>query len=119
MKKTSRKPVNASASESDMRPEYDFRGGTRGKHYRALREGYTIRIYKSDGTVLEKRVEGEGTVTLAPDVREYFPNSKAVNRALRTLISLVPEKRKAVAQRQRSPKNGRRLTAKSRATKLR
>ncbi|MBS1253640.1 MAG: hypothetical protein MAG451_02693 [Anaerolineales bacterium] len=32
-----------------------------------------------------------------PVVDEYFPNSEAVNRALRTLISLVPEKRLATA----------------------
>lgn len=36
-------------------------------------------------------------VILEPDVYEYFPNSQAVNQALRTLISLVPEKRKAAA----------------------
>jgi hypothetical protein len=78
----------------DMRPEYDFTGGVRGKHTQALREeGCVVRIYHEDGTVTERRVAGERTIILEPDVYEYFPNSQAVNQALRTLISLVPEKR--------------------------
>jgi len=84
--------------DDDMRPEYDFSGGVRGKHYKVLREeGYVIRVYDDDGTVTERRVAGERTVILEPDVYEYFPSSEAVNRALRTLISLVPEKRLATA----------------------
>jgi hypothetical protein len=115
-KRTSTKQVAALA---DMRPEYDFTSGVRGKHHKALQEGYTIRIHKADGTIVEKYVGGKGTVTLAPDVREYFPSSKAVNRALRTLISIIPHKRKAVAQKERSGKNSRRLETKSRAKKVR
>jgi len=34
-------------------------------------------------------------VMLEPDVRESFADSDSVNKTLRTLISLVPEKRKA------------------------
>jgi hypothetical protein len=115
-KRTSTKQVDASV---DMRPEYDFTGGVRGKHYKALQEGYTIRIHKADGTIVEKSVGGKGTVTLAPDVREYFPTSKDVNHALRTLISIVPQKRKSAAQHERGGKSRRRLAAKSRATKVR
>lgn len=115
-KKTSIKPTDVFA---EMRPEYDFTGGARGKHYRALQEGYTIRIRKADGTIVEKQVGSKGTVTLAPDVRKYFPTSKAVNDALRTLISLVPRKRKAVAQKESGSKKGRTLTAKSRVKKMR
>jgi hypothetical protein len=41
----------------DMRPEYDFTGGVRGKYARELREnGYTIRAYNADGTFTETRV---------------------------------------------------------------
>jgi hypothetical protein len=81
-----------------MRPEYDFTGGERGKHYKVLREqGYVIRVYNDDGTVTERHVAGERTVVLEPDVYEYFPNSQAVNHALRTLISLVPEKHPVTA----------------------
>jgi hypothetical protein len=83
-----------SVADDDMRPEYDFTGGVRGKHYKVLREeGYIVRIYNDDGTVTERHVAGERMVMLEPDVYEYFPNSQAVNLALRTLISLVPEKR--------------------------
>jgi len=81
-----------------MRPEYDLAGGVRGKHYKVLREeGYIVRIYNDDDTVTERRVAGERTVALEPDVYEYFPNSRAVNYALRTLASLVPEKPLATA----------------------
>jgi hypothetical protein len=80
--------------ETDMRSEYDFGGGVRGKYAATLRaEGYTIREYNTDGTFTETRVLGENTITIAPDVWEYFPSSQAVNQALRTLISLSPEKR--------------------------
>ncbi|MFQ5330042.1 MAG: hypothetical protein ACE5D4_08665 [Thermodesulfobacteriota bacterium] len=85
-------------ADDDVRPEYDFSGGVRGKHYKVLREeGYVVRVYEDDGTATERHVAGERTVILEPDVYEYFPNSEAVNRALRTLISLVPEKRLATA----------------------
>ena len=99
--------------DDDMRPEYDFSGGVRGKHAKTLREdGYTIRIYNADGTFTERRVAGEKTVTLDPDVRPYFPNSKSVNRALRGLIALLPAQHRKVT---RQPKaNGYKITAKRR-----
>jgi hypothetical protein len=79
-----------------MRPEYDFTGGVRGKYVRARKEnGYTIRVYNADDTFAETHVVGEKTIILVPDVSECFPDSQAVNHALRTLLSLVPEKRKA------------------------
>ena len=85
--------------DDEMHPEYDFSGGVRGKHYQVLREeGYVVRVYNDDGTVTERRVAGERIVILEPDVYEYFSNSQAVNQALRTLISLVPEKRQAAAK---------------------
>ncbi len=86
--------------DENMRPEYDFTGGVRGKYARELREnGYTIRVYNADGTFTETRVLGEKTVVLESDVSEYFPDSQAVNHALRTLLSLVPEKRKTAARK--------------------
>lgn len=76
-----------------MRADYDFTGGTRGKHYRAMQAGYTITIRQSDGTTVVKEVEHrKGAVVLAPDVRECFPDSESVNAALRSLIKLIPEK---------------------------
>jgi len=84
-------------TDDDMRSEYDFSGGVRGKYAQALREqGYTIREYHADGTFTETRVMGEKAVILEPDVQEYFPDSEAVNTALRCLIPLVSQKRKKV-----------------------
>jgi hypothetical protein len=72
-----------------MWPEYDFSKGERGKFYRPLDKGYTVRVNQSDGTVVVNHYTlAEGTVLLAPDVREYFSDSEAVNDALRSLIQL-------------------------------
>jgi hypothetical protein len=77
----------------DMLPEYDFAAGVRGKHYAAHREGHTVKIHKADGTTdVHYFTLEDGAVMLEPDVRQYFPDSDAVNKALRALISLVPEK---------------------------
>ena len=83
-----------------MLPKYDFTGGVRGKHYVAYREGHTVEVRKADGTIdVRYFTLEEGAVLLEPDVREYFPDSEAVNKTLRTLISLGPEKH-------RSPEGG-------------
>ena len=84
--------------DDDMLPEYDFAGGVRGKHHVAFREGHTVEVHKTDGTTdVHFFTLEDGAVMLEPDVRRYFPDSDAVNKALRTLISLVPEKRKVEA----------------------
>ena len=76
-----------------MRAEYDFSGGVRGKHHRSRLLGYVLRIRKPDGTTEVREIDREGSVVLEPDVRKYFPNSEAVNRALRTLIEIIPSDR--------------------------
>lgn len=77
----------------ELLPEYDFSVGVRGKHYVAYREGHTVEVHKVDGTIdVHYFTLEDGAVMLEPDVREYFPDSEAVNKTLRTLISLVPEK---------------------------
>ena len=79
-----------------MRTEYDFTGGVRGKHYKTMQSGYTISIHKADGTTVVKEViPKKGAVIIEPDIRAYFPDSEAVNRALRCLIPLLSKKRKA------------------------
>ena len=79
--------------DNDMRAEYDFTGGVRGKHYGAMQAGYTITIRKADGTTVVKDVMPQkGAVVLEPDIRGYFPDSESVNRALRCLIPLLPKK---------------------------
>jgi len=78
-----------------MRAEYDFTGGVRGKHHKALREGYSVKVRRTDRTIQVQQVRREeGTVVLEPDVRKYFPDSEAVNAALRCLIPLVSKKRR-------------------------
>lgn len=90
--------------DDDMLAEYDFASGVRGKHYEALREGYTVNIHQSDGTTLVQHfVLEEGTALLDPDVRRYFPDSEAVNTALRCLIPLVAPRREAAAKLQTDP----------------
>ena len=55
------------STETEMRPEYDFSGGVRGKYYR-------------------RYMENSNVVVLDPDVYERFQNAAAVNKALRSLI---------------------------------
>jgi hypothetical protein len=89
-------PESVNVENSDMRPEYDFTGGVRGKHHGALSQGYTVKVHQPDGTTLVQHFElQEGTVVLEPDVRKYFPDSEAVNTALRCLIPLVANERAA------------------------
>lgn len=51
-----------------MRPEYDLRGGVRGKYYRRYRQGPQV-------------------VLLEPDVARLFHDSATVNEALRRYLS--------------------------------
>ncbi len=97
MKKATSK--RAQTEDTDMRSEYDFRGGVRGKHYKAMRAGYTITIHNANGTrTVKEVVPTEGTVVLEPDVRPYFPDSDSVNKTLRCLIPLLPQRRRAKAK---------------------
>jgi len=94
MKKETCKPEHI---EDDMRPEYDFAkmtGGVRGKYYQAYRAGHTVEVHHEDGAIETQYFTLEdGAVMLEPDVRQYFPDSEAVNKALRCLIPLVSEHR--------------------------
>ncbi|WP_417911578.1 hypothetical protein [Candidatus Electronema sp. TJ] len=81
--------------DPDMLPEYDFSGrkGVRGKYCQAYQQGHTVRVRQEDGTAVTHCFTLEdGAVLLTPDVREYFPDSESVNRALRGLIALLPHK---------------------------
>ena len=71
-----------------MREEYDFSGGVRGKHFEAYRKGHTVKIDKRDGSVeVNYFTQEDGAVMLDPDVKKHFPDSKSVNKALRSLIT--------------------------------
>ncbi|NUM54372.1 MAG: hypothetical protein HUU46_12060 [Candidatus Hydrogenedentes bacterium] len=70
-----------------MQEEYDFSNGVRGKHYRAYREGHRVRIAKESGVVEELHFTlQDGAVMLDPDLRDQFPDSDAVNKALRSYL---------------------------------
>ncbi len=73
----------------EMREEYDFSKGVRGKHAKALRNGHKTIIHKTDGSTVMRETR---PIILEPDVQEYFSDAESVNQALRGLIALVPEK---------------------------
>jgi len=85
---------------NDMRAEYDFRRGVRGKHYNAMQAGYTITVHNADGTTSVKDVmPKEGAVVLDPEIQAYFPDSESVNKTLRCLIPLLPRRRRAKSKK--------------------
>ena len=56
--------------DDEMRQEYDFSSGVRGKHFRAYQKGTNI-------------------ISLEPDIAEVFKDSGSVNQALRLLLDLA------------------------------
>ena len=94
MKKAASKKTSL---RKDIKAEYDFSrmsGAERGKYYRAYRAGHKVEIHKEDGTTLVHYFKlEEGAVMLEPDVRKYFSTSAAVNKALRSLIAILPSKK--------------------------
>ena len=62
------KKVNEVAAGDEMRDEYDFRGGVRGKYFERYRRGTNL-------------------VLLDPDLAKVFRDSEAVNLALRQFLS--------------------------------
>ena len=98
MKKAVSKVISG---KEDMRSEYNFssmKGAVPGKYYKAYRDGHKVVIHKEDGTnsVQYFKLE-DGAVMLEPDVRKYFSDSESVNRALRSLIAILPYKSRTPA----------------------
>jgi hypothetical protein len=62
------KKANKQQVDDEMRPEYDLRGGVRGKYYERYRQGTNI-------------------VLLEPDMAKIFHDSETVNLALRQFLS--------------------------------
>lgn len=87
-----------------MKAEYDFskmKSGVRGKYYKTYRSGHEVRIHKENGsTDIQFFGLEDGAVMLDPDVLNYFPDSDAVNKALRALITILPEKKKKETSKQ-------------------
>lgn len=74
--------------KAEMREEYDFSGAVRGKHYREYRAGHTVRIHKASGAMeIHHFTQKDGSIMLDPDVKDRFPTSKAVNKALRAVMA--------------------------------
>ena len=69
MKKNKRKARPLGSDEDTMRSEYDFSKAVR-------------------GVTAARYAEGTNVVLLDPDVAEIFPNTRAVNEALRTIARL-------------------------------
>lgn len=65
-----KKRVRKSRAADEMRPEYDFSGGVRGKYAQSYAEGTNV-------------------VKLSPDVAAVFPDADAVNEALRGLMRIA------------------------------
>lgn len=88
----------AMSVKEDMKSEYDFskmKGAARGKYYKSYRAGHKVVVHKSDGTASVQYFKlAEGAVMLEPDVRKYFTSSESVNKALRSLIAIIPRKEK-------------------------
>jgi len=82
MKRQAAKKTTASEIH-EMRPEYDFSGGIRGKHAARYAKGTNI-------------------VVLDPDVAEAFPNSAAVNEILRALMPIIGRRRRPSSREKRS-----------------
>jgi hypothetical protein len=72
----------------EIREEYDFSQGVRGKHFSAYRTGHIVQVRNSDGSVAEHHFTLEdGAVMIDPDLKARFPDSESVNNALRSLVA--------------------------------
>ncbi len=65
---TMQKNQDDASAAGEMRPEYDLRGGVRGKYY-------------------ERYKQGTNVVLLEADVAKVFRDSATVNKALREYLS--------------------------------
>jgi hypothetical protein len=71
---------NDRLDEDEMRPEYDLRGGVRGKYYKQYSEGTNL-------------------VLLDPDVAAIFRDSESVNQALRILMKAAGQLDQGISQK--------------------
>jgi hypothetical protein len=65
-------------NEPEIRMEYDFSRGARGKYARRYAQGTNV-------------------VVLDPDVAKVFPSAEAVNRSLRALADIIRQQKKPLA----------------------
>lgn len=76
MKSVPTKKRASSRNRGEMRPEYDFSGGVLGKYVERYRQGTNV-------------------VLLEPEVAAAFPDSAAVNEALRALLAIARRTRQS------------------------
>ena len=67
------------SNDPDMLEEYDFSKGVRGKYAKRYSEGTNV-------------------VVIEPDVAEFFPDPDSVNDALRSLIPIIKNRAKRIAE---------------------
>lgn len=83
-------PADAILEPSDI--EIKGKAWVRGKHTKALQNGYTVTVYREDGSTVVREVKNPlYLIALDPDVREFFPDGESVNATLRSLIALIPK----------------------------
>jgi hypothetical protein len=70
------KKVSRRNGGDEMRPEYDFSGGVRGKY-------------------AKRYAEGTNLILLDPDLAAEFPDSRSVSRALRAYLKSKSKRRTA------------------------
>ena len=68
------------ATEPELRAEYDFSRGVRGKH-------------------AQRYAQGTNVVVLEADVAKAFPNAESVNDSLRALAGIIRRQKKALAHK--------------------
>ena len=68
--------MSTESENTEMKEEYDFSKGVRGKYAKAYHQGSNV-------------------VVLDPDVAERFPNAESVNQALRSLLNVLEAKQKS------------------------
>lgn len=97
-KRSSMKKVKRPVADDDMLPEYDFSDAVRGKYF-------------------ERFQQGSNLILLDPDVAAAFPSSRAVNEALRSLVSARGKQgrviRRSPSPRRRPAKRLQRTSAKT------
>ncbi len=74
MKSDNMKKVSRKQDRVEMKAEYDFSGGVRGKYAAQYQLGTNV-------------------VLLEPEIAEAFPDSKSVNDALRALLEIATRRR--------------------------
>lgn len=73
MRKTSKSSPGRRGRVAEMRAEYDFSGGERGKYAKRFGKGATM-------------------VVLDPDIADTFPTGADVIRALRAILDVAPKR---------------------------